>query len=82
MNPFLDVSTLTDEQIIEKLGKAYTYLYDQSKLGHNPTVQSIRVIIRALEEEKEKRYQKMMDDEFKRKNPKDLDPIELGKLQK
>ena len=81
MHPFLDVNKLTDEEIIERLGKAYTFLNNQQALGHNPTVHSIREVIQSLEDERQKRMQKMMDDEFKRKNPKDDKPIELGKLE-
>ena len=82
MGPFLDTSKLTDEEIIEKLNKAYIHLHMQTSLGHNPTVQSIKSIIQSLEDEKFRRMQKVSDEEFKRKNPKDLEPIELGKLEK
>jgi len=81
MGPFLDVHKLTDEEIIEKLGKAYTYMNAQKVLGHTPTVMSIREVIQSLEDERSRRMQKMMDEEFKRKNPNDNKPIELGKLE-
>lgn len=81
MHPFLDVSKLTDEEIIEKLGKAYSHMNAQSALGHNPTVHSIREVIQSLEDERHKRMQKMMDDEQKRKYPNENEPIELGKLE-
>jgi hypothetical protein len=81
MHPFLDVSKLTDEEIIERLGKAYTFMNAQKALGHTPTVLSIMEVIQSLEDERSKRMANMMTDEFKRKNPKDLDPIELGKLE-
>lgn len=81
MHPFLDASKLTDEEIIERLGKAYTYMNEQKELGHSPTVLSIKEVIRSLEEERNTRMQKMIDDEYKRKFPKANDPIELGKLE-
>ena len=81
MHPFLNVTKLTDEEIIERLGKAYTHMNYQKMLGHSPTVLSIQEVIQSLEDERHKRMQKMMDDEFKRKYPKDQDPIELGKLE-
>ena len=81
MGPFLDVHKLTDEEIIERLGRAYTYMNAQKVLGHTPTVMSIREVIQMLENERNSRMQKMMDDEFKKKNPYDTKPIELGKLE-
>jgi hypothetical protein len=81
MHPFLDVSKLTDEEIIERLGKAYQYMNVQSALGHTPAVLSIKEIIQSLEDERQKRLRQQMDDEFNRKYPDNLKPIELGKLE-
>ncbi len=81
MHPFLDVGKLTDEEIIERLGRAYSFMNAQVSLGHTPTVLSIKEVIQSLEGERAKRMEKMMDDEFKRKYPNDLKPIELGKLE-
>jgi hypothetical protein len=80
MHPFLDVSKLTDEEIIERLGKAYTYMNAQISLGHNPTVFSIKEVIQSLEDERRLRMQTRMDDEFKKKYPDDMKPIELGSI--
>jgi len=80
MHPFLDVSKLSDEEIIERLGKAYSYMNAQVALGHNPTVLSIKEIIQSLEDERRTRMQRTMDEEFKRKYPDENKPIELGKL--
>lgn len=80
MHPFLDVSKLTDEEIIERLGKAYVYMNSQVSLGHNPTVLSIKEVIQSLEDERRLRMQNRMDDEFKKKYPEDLKPLELGKI--
>jgi len=81
MHPFLDVGKLTDEELIERLGKAYSFMNAQKQLGHVPTVHSIKEVIQSLEEERQNRMRKNMDEEFKRKYPKDLDPITLGKLE-
>lgn len=81
MHPFLDVSKLTDEEIIERLGKAYTYMNAQVALGHAPTVHSIKEVIQSLENERKSRMQKTMDEEYKRKYPTANNPIELGKLE-
>lgn len=81
MHPFLDVSKLTDEEIIERLGRAYSYMNAQVALGHNPTVHSIKEVIQTLEDERKIRMQRTMDEEFKRKYPTANEPIELGKLE-
>lgn len=81
MHPFLNVSKLTDEEIIERLGRAYIFMNMQKTLGHTPAVMSIREVIQSLEDERTKRMDKMMDDEYKRKFPDANKPIELGKLE-
>lgn len=81
MHPFLDVGKLTDEEIIERLGRAYTYMNQQVALGHNPTVHSIKEVIQDLENERQSRLQKTMAEETSRKFPNMNAPIELGKLE-
>jgi hypothetical protein len=81
MHPFLDVSKLTDEEIIERLGRAYAYMNAQVALGHSPTVLSIKEVIQSLEDERLTRQQRITDEEFKRKYPDTKEPIELGKLE-
>lgn len=81
MHPFLDVSKLTDEEIIERLGKAYVYMNQQHALGHTPTVHSIREIIEDLERERTQRIAKQVEEESKRKNPNINNPLEIGKLE-
>ena len=80
MHPFLDVSKLTDEEIIERLGRAYTYMNQQVSLGHVPTVQSIKEVIQHLEDERALRIKKQMADEYNKKYPDELKPVELGKV--
>jgi hypothetical protein len=81
MHPFLDVSKLSDEEIIERLGRAYTFMNMQKELGRTATVTSIMETIQSLEDERRNRLSNIMSEEFKRKSPKDLEPIELGKLE-
>jgi hypothetical protein len=81
MHPFLDVSKLTDEEIIERLGKAYVHMNNQIALGHTPTVLSIKEVIQSLEDERRSRMQKIMFEETKKKYPKMDDPIEIGNLE-
>jgi len=81
MHPFLNVQKLTDEEIIERLGKAYTYMNAHVALGHNSTVQSIKEVIQDLENERNERMSKHMDQEYKKKYPDANAPLEIGKLE-
>lgn len=81
MHPFLDVSKLTDEEIVDRLGKAYVYMNAQVALGHNPTVHSIKEVIQSLEDERRSRLQRVMEEEYNKKYPDAQSPIELGKLE-
>jgi hypothetical protein len=81
MHPFLDTTKLTDEEILERLSKAYSFLSNQTMLGHNPTVVSIKEVIKSLEDERAGRMVKSQDEDFKRKYPNSQKPIELGKLE-
>ena len=81
MHPFLDVSKLSDEEIIERLGRAYTYMNAQIGLGHNPTVHSIKEVTQDLEDERRERQQRTMDQEFKKKYTDKDKPLEFGKLE-
>jgi len=81
MHPFLDVKKLSDEEIVDRLGRAYSYMNYQTALGHNPTVHSIKEVIQALEDERSSRLNTQMTEEHKRKFPKMSEPIELGKLE-
>lgn len=81
MHPFLDVSKLADEELIERLGRAYTFMNAQIALGHNATVFSIKEVIKSLEDERRSRMQKNMDNEYNKKYPEISKPIVLGKLE-
>lgn len=81
MHPFLNLNKLTDEDIIERLGRAYNFMNAQTALGHGATIQSIKEVIQSLENERQDRMQKIIDEEHKRKNPDDKKIIELGKLE-
>lgn len=80
MHPFLDVRSLSDEEILERLGRAYSYMNMQVGLGHSPAVRSILEVVQALEDERRERQQNISDEEFKKKHPDSNKPIELGKL--
>jgi hypothetical protein len=82
MHPFLDVRKLSDEEIIERLGKAYQYMHYQSSMGHNPTVVSIKEVIQSLEDERNQRMAKSQDDEYKKKYPDKDAPLDVGNVDK
>lgn len=81
MHPFLNTSKLTDDEIIDRLGKAHQYMAYQTSLGHNMTVQSIKEVIQDLEHERNQRITKEMDVQFKKKNPDANKPLDIGKLE-
>lgn len=81
MHPFLNVSKLTDEEILSRLSKAYQHMNFQVSVGHNATVQSIKEVIQDLENERNERMNKQMDTEFKKKYPDADAPLEIGKLE-
>ena len=81
MHPFLDTSTLTDEELLNRLSKAYSFMNMQKELGHNAAVQSIKEVIQALEDERQKRMQNLAREEEKRKNPNQYKPIDLDSLE-
>lgn len=81
MHPFLDTKKLTDEEIIERLGRAYSFLNNQVALGHTATVVSIKEVIQSLEIERRERMQKISSEEQNKKNPYANKPLELGNLE-
>lgn len=80
MHPFLDPRTLTDDQLLEKIDKAYAYINFEKKFGRDMTVHSIQEVIETLEEEHRNRLNKVRYEEINKKlaNSK---PIEIGKLE-
>lgn len=82
MHPFLDVSKLKDEEIIERLGKTYQYMNYQVSMGHNATVHSIKEIIQDLEDERNQRMIKNQSIEYAKKFPEKDVPLDVGKVDK
>jgi len=80
MNPIYDPAALTDDELLEKIGKANAFMHIQSELGHTPTVDSIKHVLESLELERITRFQNQTTEEQKKKNPKSLDAITLGEL--
>lgn len=80
-NLIFDPAKLTDDQILEKLGKAYQYLSFQENLGHDSAVASITQTIIALDNERISRFQDSIEADIAHTNPNLLDPIELGTIE-
>lgn len=81
MHPFLDTSKLSDDEIIDRIGKAYNYMHAQAALGHKMTADSIKEIIHTLEEERKSRMEKNSREEARRKDPNTNKPIDLGGVE-
>lgn len=84
MHPLYDPSTLTDDEVQDKLGKCYQMLHYQSKFGRQQSMDSIRQVIDTLEYEKERRAynrdQAEQDRVRAKSKTKNTDIIELGKV--
>lgn len=78
MHPLINPSSLTDEQIRDKLKKCYEYLQMQESLGHNDTVTSISNIIDILEFERDERLEKELSETFE--EPEDGELVALGEV--
>lgn len=81
LHPLFDPSELTDDQLYDKLNKAYQYLSQQELLGHTPTVGSIQQTINALENEKIKRFEAHLAEEAEKHMDDILKPIDLGTIE-
>lgn len=55
-HPLFDPTSLTDDELIDKLQKSRNYVGQQSQLGHDYTVESIEGIVRTLEAEQARRF--------------------------
>jgi hypothetical protein len=80
MHPFLNVTKLSDDEIIDQLNKAYGYMQAQIGLGSTPAVQSIKEVVQALENERRERQLRQSDAEYDKKYPDKNKPLEFGKL--
>jgi hypothetical protein len=77
-HPFIDTKSLSDEELIDKLKQANSYMNYEMSMGRIQTVESIRNVVIALETERANRQQdRQMQEAKKHTKP----PLELGKLQ-
>ena len=55
MDPFLDVTALSDEVLNKRIDRSYLYMSQQTALGRTPTVNSIKIVLESLLEERQRR---------------------------
>lgn len=83
MHPLYNPSSLSDDELLDKLGKAYEHLSFQSHMGHQSAVDSISAVIDALEHEKSERTERQLNEELKKRMPKakpETQHITLGEI--
>ena len=55
MDPFLDVAKLSDEELNKRIDRSYLYMSQQTALGRTSTVNSIKIVLESLLEERQRR---------------------------
>lgn len=80
-HPLFDPKDLSDDDLLERLQKSRNYLGQQTQLGHDYTVESIEAIVRTLEGEQERRFEKQRDEANTQTIEEALNSIELGKVE-
>jgi len=88
MHPLYDPSTLSDDELQDKLSKANQMLNYQAQFGRQQSMDSIRQVINTLEYERERRmYERQKTEEdkarakaLKQKGNKHSDVITLGEV--
>lgn len=79
-HPFIDASTLTDEELYKRIQKCQSYLYGEIKCGHAGMVDTIRAQLETYEFEYQERMATKRFKEFEKKNPSGV--IEIGTIEK
>lgn len=77
-HPFIDTKSLSDEELIDKLKRATSYMNYEMSMGRIQTVESIRNIVIALDTE---RANRQLDRQIQESKKHTKPPLELGKLQ-
>lgn len=77
-HPFLDLKKLSDEEILDKLKTANSFMNYQISMGRTITVESIKQVIEALEEERRTR---LMDRQLQEASKHKTSNTEIGKLE-
>jgi len=78
-HPFIDPSSLTDDELQERIQKCQAYLYGEIQGGHAKMVDAIRAQLNTYEFEFQERMATRRFDEFEKKNPSGI--IEIGTIE-
>lgn len=84
-HPLYDARKLTDDDLLDRIGKSRQYLNMQRRLGHTEAANSIESVITALEAESKRRIMLSNDlsaQKQKNKSNNPSDTIELGTISK
>ena len=77
----IDPKELSDDELEAKISRAYNYLSNEIRYGHDAMIQSIEMTLAILEEEKEYRFLRRMEKEAEkeRERKKSYDgPLNAG----
>jgi hypothetical protein len=78
-HPFIDVSTLTDEELQQRIQKCQGYLYGEIQGGHAGMVDSIRTQLQTYEFEFQERMATQRQAAIEKKYPSET--IEIGTIE-
>lgn len=77
-HPFIDASTLNDEELLQKIQKCQSYLYGEIQGGHAGMVDSIRMQLQTYEFEFQERMEVNRMKAIEKKYPDET--IEIGTI--
>lgn len=80
-HPLFDPTSLTDDELIDKLQKSRNYIGQQTQLGHDYTVESIEAVIRTLEAEQGRRFSTEQDKSNADSIKDSLKSIDFGDIE-
>ena len=78
-HPFLETSTLTDDELLDAIQKCNNLLHQETHWGHTQMVDTIRASLNAYQLEFDERMFRRIHDAEVAKNPDGI--IEIGKIE-
>jgi hypothetical protein len=79
INPFIEASELSDDELFKKIQECQKLLYSEMHWGHTNVVNSIRSALDTYEAELQERMFMRQQEELKKKNPDGH--IEIGTIE-
>lgn len=80
-HPFLDLSEVSDEEIIERIVKCQSYKAFESRMGSQSMTHSIDQMLMALTAEFENRRHRLVTDDKKKRGAVKSEIIEIGTIE-